>query len=65
MRADPEIARVPLRTVCPDYDRECRSFAPCEARECYLGFPDHPHLLALDAKVEPACGVCPVMAELN
>jgi hypothetical protein len=65
MKTDPEIARVPLRTVCPDYDEDCRSFAPCEARECWLGFPDNPLRALHNIEFEPACGVCPVMAELN
>ena len=68
MKTDTSKTRISLLVVCPDYDEDCLDMTHEEAVQCYEGFPDNPHLMALGGSKEGmgvACGHCPIIARSN
>lgn len=61
-------ARLSLPVICPDYDEDCLDMTPDEARQCFEGFPNNPHMVHGGYGPEGmgrAAGVCPIIARIS
>lgn len=57
--------RISLPVICPDYDETCQEFTYAEALECWEGFPNNAHAIAMGIELAQVDGHCPILDRLN